>query len=79
MKVETLESKVQKVPVRRLRVADRCDACGARAYVRVAVKGLPLDFCAHHFRRHAEALESSGATVVFDERFALEEEVRNRK
>jgi len=41
----------------RLNVTDRCDRCGAQAYVRVVLPGrLELLFCAHHNRQHASAL-----------------------
>lgn len=63
-----------EVKVRHLRVADRCDSCRARAYVRVSVGDLPLDFCAHHYRKHAEALAEQGASVLYDERDVLEAE-----
>jgi acetyl-CoA carboxylase beta subunit len=36
---------------------DRCDRCGAQAYVRVLFQGRrELLFCAHHYRQHARAL-----------------------
>jgi hypothetical protein len=36
---------------------DRCDGCGARAYVRVLFHGRQeLLFCSHHYRQHAAAL-----------------------
>jgi hypothetical protein len=36
---------------------DRCDRCGARAYVRVVLPShLELLFCAHHNRQYASAL-----------------------
>ena len=42
---------------RTLTAMDRCDRCGARAYVRVLLpSGLELLFCAHHTREHASAL-----------------------
>jgi len=41
----------------RLTVVDRCDRCGAQAYVRVLLPGRrELLFCAHHNRQHAAAL-----------------------
>jgi len=41
----------------RLTARDRCDRCGAQAYVRVWLPGfLELLFCAHHNRQHASAL-----------------------
>jgi hypothetical protein len=38
-----------------LTAADRCDRCGAQAYVRVVLPTGELLFCAHHARRHASA------------------------
>ena len=36
-----------------LKATDRCDRCGAQAYVRVSlVAGGELLFCAHHARAH---------------------------
>lgn len=36
---------------------DRCDRCGAQAYVRVVLaSGHELLFCAHHARAHEERL-----------------------
>jgi hypothetical protein len=41
----------------RLTTVDRCDRCGAQAYVRVLLPSrLELLFCAHHNRQHATAL-----------------------
>jgi hypothetical protein len=55
-----------------LRAADRCDRCGAQAYVRVLLQdGGELLFCAHHGRKHSEALKSRGAVIV-DESDRLE-------
>jgi len=40
-----------------LSAADRCDRCGAQAYVRARLHGGgELLFCAHHGRAHAPAL-----------------------
>ena len=40
-----------------LTAVDRCDRCGAQAYVRVLLPGRrELLFCAHHNRQHALAL-----------------------
>ncbi len=50
-----------------LTAADRCDRCGARAYIRVVLpQGGELLFCAHHGRRHEEALRAREA-AIFDE------------
>ncbi|XBH23094.1 hypothetical protein V5R04_07780 [Jonesiaceae bacterium BS-20] len=37
-----------------LTAADRCDRCGAQAYVRVVMSVGDLLFCAHHARAHAD-------------------------
>lgn len=40
-----------------LTAVDRCDRCGAQAYVRALLpSGLELLFCAHHSRQHSSAL-----------------------
>jgi len=53
----------QKAP---LSVADRCDRCGAQAYVRVTLPGGELLFCAHHYREHAPRF-AVVATHIHDE------------
>jgi len=41
-----------------LTAADRCDRCGAQAYVRVClISGGELLFCAHHGREHLPKLQ----------------------
>jgi hypothetical protein len=55
------------VPVGTLTTADRCDRCGARAYVRVLLPNdLELLFCAHHHRQYASALTKI-AVEIHDE------------
>jgi hypothetical protein len=44
-------------PTGALTAVDRCDRCGAQAYVRALLpNGLELLFCAHHNRQHSSAL-----------------------
>jgi hypothetical protein len=46
-----------------LSATDRCDRCGAQAYVRVVLaSGSELLFCAHHARAHEERLREVAAT-----------------
>jgi hypothetical protein len=46
---------------------DRCDRCGAQAYVRVTLGGGgELMFCAHHARQHEDKLRDMSA-VIHDE------------
>lgn len=43
---------------------DRCDRCGAQAYVRVELStGGELMFCAHHAREHADKLQQIAAAI----------------
>ncbi len=47
-----------------LTAADRCDRCGAQAYIRARlVTGGELYFCAHHGREHVPSLEAAGSDV----------------
>ena len=47
-----------------LNALDRCDRCGARAYVRVLFRRRQeLLFCAHHYRQHAAALASLAVDI----------------
>jgi hypothetical protein len=56
-----------------LTATDRCDRCGARAYVRVMLPGGgELLFCGHHGRAHAPALRAAEAEI-HDQSEALEE------
>jgi hypothetical protein len=60
-------------PTRPLTALDVCDRCGAQAYVRVLlVSGGELLFCAHHGRKHAEAL-AKVAVDIQDESNRLSE------
>ena len=56
-----------------LTVADRCDRCGAQAYVRVVLPSGDLFFCGHHARKHAGAF-TDVALHIQDERERLAEE-----
>ena len=50
----------------RLTALDRCDSCGAQAYVSAVVNGSELLFCAHHGRKYEEKLRAV-ATSWHDE------------
>jgi hypothetical protein len=48
-----------------LSAADRCDRCGAQAYLRVELQsGGELLFCAHHAREHGDKLREIAAAVI---------------
>lgn len=51
-------------PSAALTAADRCDRCGAQAYLRVELAGGgELMFCAHHAREHGERLREVAITI----------------
>ena len=48
-----------------LTAADRCDRCGAQAYLRVVLtSGGELLFCAHHGRAHGDKLREVAADIT---------------
>jgi hypothetical protein len=52
-------------PSAALTAEDRCDRCGAQAYLRVELQsGGELLFCAHHAREHGDKLKEIAATVI---------------
>jgi hypothetical protein len=56
-----------------LTAVDRCDRCGAQAYVRVRMAtGSELIFCAHHGREYTPKLRKLEA-VILDESERLDE------
>ena len=54
-----------------LTALDRCDRCGAQAYLRVELAGGELLFCAHHAREHDDKIQEV-AVKVHDETHKLE-------
>lgn len=53
---------------------DRCDRCGAQAYLRaVMANGFELLFCAHHAKKYQDGLASAAARID-DERDRLNAE-----
>lgn len=51
-------------PLAPLNAADRCDRCGAQAYLRVElVTGGELLFCAHHAREHGDRLREVASSI----------------
>ena len=56
-----------------LSAADRCDRCGAQAYLRVQLQsGGELHFCAHHAREHGDKLKEIAVSFT-DESHRLAE------
>ncbi len=47
-----------------LNAVDRCDRCGAQAYVRATLlNGGELLFCAHHAKEYSERLKTVAANI----------------
>lgn len=47
-----------------LTTLDRCDRCGAQAYLRIELAGSrELLFCAHHSREHEQQIRSIAVSV----------------
>lgn len=52
-------------PSTALTAEDRCDRCGAQAYLRVELQsGGELLFCAHHAREHGDKLKEIASNVL---------------
>jgi hypothetical protein len=41
-----------------LTASDRCDSCGAQAYIRVAIGSSELLFCGHHGKKYQDKLSA---------------------
>lgn len=56
-----------------LSATDRCDRCNAQAYVRVMLSGGgDLQFCAHHWSRHEDALRPRAERIIDETHRLLE-------
>lgn len=69
----TAHNETDGATLYRLTAADRCDSCGAQAYIAAEVNGSELLFCAHHGRKYEEKLRAI-ATSWHDETARLHEE-----
>ncbi|MDO5747107.1 MAG: hypothetical protein Q4P66_05555 [Actinomycetaceae bacterium] len=52
--------------------ADRCDACGAQAWVRAYMESGELLFCSHHARQFSDVLTNLTVDDARDQLFAEE-------
>ena len=43
---------------------DRCDRCGAQAYIRAVLPDGDLLFCAHHGRKYADGLHQVAIQIL---------------
>lgn len=55
--MNTAHSPSETTAVPELSALDRCDSCGAQAYVRVRLQSGELFFCGHHASEVKSALE----------------------
>lgn len=60
----SVDVEVTDVDATPLTLSDRCDRCGAQAFVRTTHGESDLLWCAHHFRKHETEL--ADAKVVDD-------------
>ncbi len=51
-------------PTPTLTAADRCDRCGAQAYVRVVLASGDLLFCGHHAKAYEDKLKQTAVDWV---------------
>lgn len=65
-------STVELEPRHQLTASDRCDSCGAQAYIRVTMSTGELFFCAHHGNKFKDKLFPN-ATDWLDESSRLDE------
>lgn len=67
MSVSTLDAPTQELTAR-----DRCDRCGAQAFVMTRQpNGFELLWCGHHFAENEPHLLGSGASIAEDTRHLL--------
>ncbi|MBF4587341.1 MULTISPECIES: hypothetical protein [Curtobacterium] len=55
------DPSIDEVSNHQLTAADRCDSCGAQAYIRATMSSGELFFCAHH---GAEFKDKLAATAI---------------
>jgi hypothetical protein len=54
---DAVETDVEVSQSREMTAADRCDVCGAQAYIRVTLATGELMFCSHHGNEKRAQLE----------------------
>jgi hypothetical protein len=69
----TENAAVDSLAGHQLTAADRCDSCGAQAYIRVTMASGELYFCAHHGAKFKEKLSVS-ALAWLDETSRLQDQ-----
>ena len=74
--MSNITSDALDAPSYELTALDRCDSCGAQAYIRVELGKGELLFCAHHGKKYQEKL-SSVARSWHDESSRLTEDSKS--
>ena len=62
----------EKIKEKQLKIADRCDSCGAQAFVLVKMLTGELMFCGHHYNKHKDKLNNQAYEII-DERHHINE------
>jgi hypothetical protein len=60
------ETKVKKQEDKVLKIADRCDRCGAQAFILATGVSGELMFCGHHYHKYEYAI-TQWAYKIIDE------------
>ena len=58
------ETKVKKQEDKVLKIADRCDRCGAKAFVLATGVSGELMFCGHHYHKYEYAITQWAYKIV---------------
>lgn len=67
----TLETPTAEISYEPLNAHDRCDRCGAQAFMRWGKGAVDLITCAHHGNKYEADLIAQGFDVVQDDRDKL--------
>lgn len=54
-------------PIEFLTVKDRCDRCGAQAYIAIGVGKGELLMCFHHWKAHRDHVGEKGYDILVDD------------
>ena len=66
----TLTEESPAVQEKQLKVIDRCDQCGAQAFVIVKLLAGELMFCGHHYHKNKDKLNNEAYEII-DERDSI--------
>jgi hypothetical protein len=71
-------AQVIEVIEKGMRTDQRCDRCGAQAYVEVAFKQHDLLFCAHHYEFHQDEIQKVSVLIADHRPWLRREEGKQR-